>query len=512
MRVREGLVSRGRGRLTSGLVMLAAGALLLSGCAATPARADSESARQAESFPGVYAQTIEWEPCDDGYGLENEQVAKLESRGADISAFQCAMVEAPLDWTKPEVHETIELALMRDRATGDDRLGSLLLNPGGPGQSGLELGFGLGTQPGIDEVREHYDLVGFDPRGIGHSSPLECEVVPASLAVQLAYCAESDPLANSMGTVQVARDMDLLRTLLGDDKMHYLGYSYGTMLGGTYSTLFPERIGRMVLDSASSANWASLADSFDQSRAIAESMLSMLAECGGEYAVTACPAQTEEGLLEMLGQLGEAPLTTSDGTQIAPGTVFGYLITALYQPASGRELVMQNVGDALAGDQESIDQIAKSMSGGGASVNLAGTVVKCHAFPNDPDLVATIEHIEEVGVPKLLGGPELTPELIEQFVNLSCYGLGSSGDENLANFSGSPDAPILVFGITGDHATPYEGAVRLTEELGNARLVTLEGTGHGASFAKRSSCADGIATAYLVRGELPPEGTVCTDD
>lgn len=499
-------------RGATALTMLMVGALALGGCAAMPAQVKAESARQAAAFPEVYAQTIEWEPCDDAYGLEAAQVAKLEAKGADPEALRCAMVEAPLDWTKPEQDDSIMLAVMTLPASGQERIGSLLLNPGGPGESGLELGYGLAAQAGMEDVRAHYDLVAFDPRGIGRSTPLRCDGLPGSQALQLAYCADTDPLANSMGTAQVARDMDLLRALLGDDEMHYLGYSYGTYLGGTYATMFPERVGRMVLDSALSTRWATLTGRFDQARAIIDSMLAMLAECGGAYAVTACPIRSEEALLATLVELAGAPLVATDGTAVANSMFYGYLVAALYQPASGRELALQHVGDALAGDQNAIDVIAASMRGGGTAVGLAGTVVRCHAFPADPDLVGTVEHIERVGVPALLGGPELRPEVIEQFANLSCYALGSSSDEELDSFSGSADAPILVFGITGDHATPYSGAVELVEQLGNARLVTIDGTGHAVTYYDRSTCADTIATAYLLRGELPPEGTVCTDD
>ena len=140
-----------------------------------------------------------------------------------------------------------------------------------------------------------------------------------------------------------------------------------------------------------------------------------------------------------------------------------------------------------------------------------GTVVRCLSSPQDPNLVALYDYIGEHGLPRALGGPEVNDETLGQFFELKCEGLPDSGEDYL-NFSNTGESPILVFGVTGDHATPYEGAQQLVAELGNATLVTLEGRGHIASFQERSTCADDIAVAYFLKGEMPSEGTVCTDD
>ncbi len=500
-----------RSRLTTGSAVLATLALLLSGCSLSP-EPPAASAEQLAAFPTYYEQTIAWQECDDDFGLDAKQAAALASWDVPVDTFRCGMVSAPLDWNAPENAESIELAVLHVPATGSEPIGTLLGNPGGPGSSGLEYTFNMTATPGFDAIMERYDLLGFDPRGIGRSTPVACDDVFGVFEVQLASCVQDNPLAHSMGTSQVARDMELLRSLMNDDALHYLGYSYGTMLGATYSTLFPEKVGRMVLDSAASAQWASLIGGYDQSRAIAMSIAQMLADCGVRYAVDSCPLTTEGDMLSMIGQLAMDPLIASDGTEVDGTMVHGYLTASLYSGALGRTMALNTIAAAVAEDQAAIDFLADEMSGGGASVGLAGTIVRCHSFARDPDIMGLVEHITEVGVPELLGGPDLTDDTLQEMANLSCFALPEAGDDITDSFSGSKDAPILVIGITGDHATPYSGAAQLTKQLGNARLLTLNGDGHGASFSARSSCADDAATAYLLEGTLPAEGMICTDD
>jgi hypothetical protein len=213
-----------------------------------------------------------------------------------------------------------------------------------------------------------------------------------------------------------------------------------------------------------------------------------------------------------MSPLDAEPLIADNGTEVTGQMIYGYLVSALYQRAAGRTIVLETIGASLAGNQESINDMATAMEDGGASVSMDGTIVRCHSFPGDPKLLELVAHIEEEGLPAVMGGPEINDETLRPFVDLSCDALPSSGDDITDSFSGSPDAPILVIGITGDHATPYAGAERLVKELGNATLLTLSGTGHAASYSKRSSCADDYTTAYLLKGTMPATGTICQDD
>jgi pimeloyl-ACP methyl ester carboxylesterase len=503
-------------RLKTRIAALAAGvavaALVLSGCAPeTGAVGGGESAAQQRAFPAVYEQSIEWGACDASFGFIDELEDVLVERGARIEGLRCAMVEAPLDWNDPDNLETIELATMHIPATGDEPIGTLLSNPGGPGASGLDFVLGMTIQESFAAVQEHYDLLGFDPRGIARSAPLQCESESTIFELRLAMCADQDPLASSMGSAQVARDMELLRHLMGDDTMHYAGFSYGTVIGASYATLFPERVGRLLLDSAWPSDWSSPLGSYEQFAARSAALVEMLAQCGVEYEVSACPIGGEDQLMQLMATLAAQPLLATDGTPVDGGVLYGYLTTALYQLPAGRELVLERVARSLGGDQAAVDEIAEAMAGGGAAVGLSGMVVRCLSSPRDANLVGLVDFIETNGLPRLLGGPEITDDTLRQFVDLKCEALPDSGEDFMV-FSNDGDAPILVMGITGDHATPYAGAQQLVDELGNARLLTLDGRGHIASFGGRSSCADAAAIAYLVDGELPPEGTVCTDD
>ena len=497
----------GAARAVGATAAIAAAALLITGCASPAGGADPDSASavQKESFPGAYAQTIEWGACDGDFALEES--------GAPLDDFECAMVEAPMDWNNPGNHETIELAVSRIAATGSgEPRGVLFTNPGGPGASGLDLNYGLASSPALGQVREEYDLIGMDPRGIGRSTPVECEDVSEIATIQLAACIEEFPIAHSMGTSQVARDMDLLRELLGDERMNYLGYSYGTLLGGTYSTLFPERVGRMILDSAIDPRSANLVGKFDQFVAIDSALDTLLADCGAGYAAESCPIGDTAALGERIGELTEQPLVASDGGAVGGNKILGYLISSLYGQKEARTDALTTVARALGGDAAAIDKIQTAMAGGGANVNEGGQIVSCHSFPREPDIAGFVEYVLEIGMPKIVGGPEVTDANLAQFVDLSCFALPEAGDDLIADVSGSPAATMLVIGITGDHATPFAGSEAVARELGNARLVTLEGRGHGASFSNRSSCVDAIATDYLLRGDVPEKGTVCTDD
>lgn len=493
--------------------MLGIAAVALSGCAALfdPA-ASSESTRQKAAFPKVYAQTITWEPCDQNYDLYKGFASILQSLGTPTDTFRCAMIDAPFDWNDAGNEETISLAAAYLPTSNPKPLGTLLTNPGGPGESGLQFTYATAMAPGFDKIMANYNVLGFDPRGVGRSTPIDCEGDSEHLAVDLATCVADNPLTESMGTSQVARDMDLLRHLMSDDKLNYLGYSYGTVLGGTYSTIFPEKVGRMVLDSASGAEWTSLRAHYDQTRAIALAITDMVTQCGTAFEVEACPGLDEEQLAVAFNALKTAPLTATDGTAIDRDAMFSFLASALYQPDEIRAESLTTVTHALVGQQSAIDLIAEDMNAGGSTIGMSGTVVRCHSFPADPDVAGLLAHIEYVGIPPLLGDPTDPKAVATEFADLSCFALPSSGDDITLSFSGSPENDILVVGITGDHATPYQDAQALVGELGTATLLTLEGNGHTAAYSGRSACIDNAVTAYLLKGTLPPEGKICTDD
>lgn len=473
-----------------------------------PAKFGSEW--QAKNFSEIYAQEIEWHECDEADGYDEVTREDLAAAGVDTDGIACAMIAAPFDWTDPKNHETIELSIVHIPATGDAPQGTLLSNPGGPGATGVDFALGQALAPGFEPVLEQYDLLGFDPRGIGGSTPLVCEESASELrAVRLAECIASNPIAHTMGTVQVARDMDLMRHLMGEEQLDFLGYSYGTMLGATYASIFPKQAGRLVLDSAENAEWASPIHSYDQAVAIANATVALATGCRTEYQVEVCPFTSEQTLLDVLSKLDKDPLVASGGNEITGEDLKSYLAGALYESQFGRARTLEGITLALFGDQDAIDAIADSFGG---DEDFAFEIVSCHSFPVDPNIPGLLDHIQQVGVPKLMGGPAVTDEMLAQFVDLSCYTLPESGLDYTERFEAPTPEPILVIGITGDHATPFQYAEALVDELGNARLLTLDGQGHAASYSGRSTCIDDAVTAYLLDGDLPAEGTVCLDD
>ena len=507
--LRRSISKRALATTTAAFVAIAT--LLLSGCASPTAQHETESKIQQSEFEVVYAQQVDWQECGERYGFRDGLVEYLTDLGAKVEGMRCAWIEAPLDWDDPANEQTIRLSAVHIPATGDKPLGTLLSNPGGPGASGTEFAMGITTNENFAAVHEQYDLLSFDPRGIGRSSPVGCESETELLGLALALCAEQNPLALSMGTAQVARDMELMRVLVGDEKLNYAGFSYGTTIGASYATLFPENVGRIMLDSAWPSDWSSPLGAYLQHEAIVHATNDMLAGCTSEYQVASCPIGGEEALEQVTSQLNANPLIATDGTAVTGTTLEGYLTSALYTLPQGRHDSLDKIARALAGEQAAVDQIAEAMAGGGSNVALPGMVVRCLSSPRDPNLVALYDYIGEHGLPNLLGGPEVTDDTLRQFFELKCEGLPDSGEDYL-NFSNAGESPMLVFGVTGDHATPYEGAKQLVKELGNATLVTLEGAGHIASYQNRSTCVDDIATAYLLKGEMPAAGTVCTDD
>ena len=496
----------------SAVTMATAAALLLSGCmGGSDTASETASSAQQRDFPAVYQQEVDWQECGENYGFRDGLAEYVKERGAHIDGLRCAWITVPLNWDDPGDERTIRLSTVHIPATGEAPIGTLFSNPGGPGASGTEFALGLTGSKSFAAVHEKYDLLGFDPRGISRSTPVDCESETQLLELKLALCADEDPLALSMGSAQVARDMELMRTLVGDDLMHYSGFSYGTVIGATYATLFPEKVGRIMLDSAWPSNWSSLLGTYQQYEAVSRARNELLAGCASEYEVKLCPIRNEGAFMRTAARLDDHPLVASDGTVIDGGVFRDYLTTALYQLRAGRQVVLDVSGRALAGEQAAIDELAAAMSGGGARVSLSGIIVRCLSSPRDPHITELYEYINDRGLPAALGGPDINDETLGQFMALRCEGLPDSGEDYL-DFSYGGASPILVFGITGDHATPYEGAKKIVEELGNATLVTLEGSGHIATYQDRSSCADAIANAYLLRGEMPDEGRVCTDD
>lgn len=484
-------------------------ALVATGCSGGGGSSDSiaEAFTHSVVTDAQSASEIIWQPC-----LEDEPELAREAQrvGRDVDDFVCAVTEVPLDWEHPDNGQTIEVALAKAPATGAAVEGALFVNPGGPGESAIELALDLALDESFSKVGAAFDIIGLDPRGTGESSAIDCDEAKDDEIDALATCLERHPEAAFIGTKAVAWDMDYLRRSLGYEEMNYLGFSYGTVLGATYAHMFPEAVGKMVLDSATPVSWASPAGAFDQEAAIVAALDQVGKNCTG--GAEKCPFTSADDLGKLVEELDQHPrqVTTDKAAgdeELTGQDVYGYLTAALYTDEAGVSAALTTVAEALGGSTAAAQQILDDS--GEAYVNAAGTIISCLSAPPGGGDKELRQRIDQAGIPGLMGGTGAKDEVLERFSEDYCQLVPRASKDYLDSFSAPVEVPILVVGITGDHATPYEGAEALTSDLGNARLLTLEGSGHAAAYSHKSSCIDNYVTNYLVNGVLPPTDAVC---
>ncbi|MFA1539112.1 alpha/beta hydrolase [Actinomadura monticuli] len=449
------------------------------------------------------------------------------------AGIRCATLRVPLDYTRPSGPE-IGLALVKVPATGRrGRAGSLLFNFGGPGGEGV--GTLARTAGEYAALRAGYDLIGFDPRGVGRSTPVRCsddrrldalaalDDTPDTAAEETAYidgragfvreCAKrSGGLLPYVGTVNAARDMEAIRVALGEEKLNYFGVSYGTRLGAGYAHRFPGRVGRAVLDGAVDTGIGTADLALQQSAAFQRALGDFAAACA-RLGRKACPLGTDgpavaASVRRILAGLDRKPLraasgrklTQSLGTTGVAGALYSrdawpYLAQGLVDAAKRRDgtllLMLADVRNGRAQDGTYDDQAA------------AGTAITC---------ADTTDRYTPADVRRLLPAfRDASPVFGESMAwgLLQCTGWPVPGDGAAREVSAPSAAPILVIGTTGDPATPYAWAPALTKALGGrAALLTYKGEGHGA-YDTGDSCVRSAVHAYLLRGRLPAAGATC---
>ncbi|WNM24858.1 alpha/beta hydrolase [Demequina capsici] len=498
--------------------------LLLTACTggtgATPsASVDTGNGAPSTSAPAdssrFYEQQLSWSTCGD---------------------LECAMVEVPLDWTDP-AGDTIKLAINRSQATdASKRIGSVLINPGGPGGSGLDFTDYFLSYAGAD-LTAAYDVVGFDPRGVGKSNGISCgdaETLNAFYVTDYSYDTEEDLAAAAkrnadfaagceqisgdimanIDTVSAARDMDVIRAVLGDDSLNYMGFSYGTQLGATYAALYPDTVGHVVLDGAVDF----LLDDTDQAKGQAagfeQALTSFIDYCEAQQS---CPLSSDvETARQQIGDLArqarETPLPTGQDGVTVNGNLMVYgIVVTLYSEDSWDYLIqaLQEVysqGTAsvfyqLAGFYLDRDATTGEYT---SNANEAFTAINCLDSPeldtwtmdDQTQLTAVLEEASPTfgwwfaaG-----GGCSGWPWAAHQTIDSLDYPTGAN--------------PILVVGTTRDPATPYQWAQNLTDELGNAQLLTYDGDGHTA-YGRSNSCILDAVDSFMVDGTMPDSGLVC---
>jgi pimeloyl-ACP methyl ester carboxylesterase len=496
--------------------------------------ADDDTSASSDDETSETADSPDTPDTGESGGPEEDAPAGLEEFYAqdiawtDCGSRECGKLEVPVDYSDPSAG-TIELNLKRARATGDS-LGPLVVNPGGPGAPGTE------TAERADSyfapaLLERYDIVGFDPRGTGDSAPIDClsdseldayvaadpdpdsprevgEVVDNQEEFWEGCAANTGDLLGHVSTIEAARDMDVLRAALGDDKLDYFGFSYGTRLGATYAELFPEKVGRFVLDGAVDPSLPTLEGSLSQAKGFETALRAYLEDCidGGSCFLG---DSVEEGLAtieDLLAEIDRRPLPTNQDRDLAIGNAFFGIVTPLYSEENWTYLD-QGLQEALDGQGDTLLLLSDfygSREGGSYKDNSleAISVINCL---DDPWSVPAQE------VPKYFKRFEkASPTFGRVFAwgLVGCDGIPVESTEPDIEIDGSGADPIVVIGTTRDPATPYEEAVAMAEELDSGVLVSRDGDGHTA-YNSGNDCIDSAVHAYLIDGTVPEDGLSC---
>ncbi|MFC8996685.1 alpha/beta hydrolase [Streptomyces rochei] len=527
------------GRTRTGATLLAA-ALLATACSAGGAStsagpAAAEAAGATEEARTALAALPQATPS----ALTPYYEQKLKWRDCGVPGFQCATMKAPLDYAKPSEGD-VRLAVARKKATGPgERLGSLLVNPGGPG--GSAIGY-LQQYAGIgypEEVRARYDMVAVDPRGVARSEPIECldgremdaytqtdvtpddqgetdELVGAYQKFAEGCGADAPKLLRHVSTVEAARDMDILRAVLGDEKLTYVGASYGTFLGATYAGLFPGRAGRLVLDGAMDPSLPARRLNLEQTAGFETAFQSFAKDCVkqpdcplGDKNTT--PDQVGKNLKAFFDDLDAEPIPTgdADGRRLTESLATTGVIAAMYDEGAWQQL------------RESLTSAIKEKDGAGLLV-LSDSYYEREADGGYSNLMFANASVNCLDLPAAFSTPDEVREALPEFekaspvfgeglawssLNCAYWPVEPTGEPHRIEAAGA--TPIVVVGTTRDPATPYPWAEALAGQLSSGRLLTYEGDGHTA-YGRGSACIDSAINTYLLRGTAPEDGTRCS--
>jgi pimeloyl-ACP methyl ester carboxylesterase len=461
---------------------------------------------------------------------------ELGRRPANMT-YECTTIQVPRDWAGGAASEAasgasagpdgFEIALLRARSTAQrDRIGSLLVNPGGPGGSGVQLAMFLSVGLPADVLRR-FDIVGFDPRGVGRSSPVKCfsdELLDRSFGFEPDPVSQADfdgavAIAREMGqacgakygdslplfsTEQAARDMEAIRAAVGDGKLTYLGYSYGTLLGATYAQLFPRSIRALVLDGAVDPTQDDVASSESQAKGFERAYGNFADWCTANVRDCAIAPDARGAVNAALESARRSPVQGTDGRKATAGWIMTAIVSSLYSKSDWEDLA-NAVDDLRGGDPAGIFQRADSYADrdpSGHYTNLfdANSAINC-ADSDEKTTVAQVRELQSQWRQKypMFGGPSA--------IGLLTCALwpGKRDPYPTGRAEGAP--PIVVVGTTGDPATPYEQTPKLAEMLGTGVVLTWQGEGHTAYPETR--CVSDAVNTYLIQVKPPAAGKTC---
>jgi pimeloyl-ACP methyl ester carboxylesterase len=475
---------------------------------ASPVEPDGAEEAVEPDLSRFYDQELDWQSC---------------------AGYECAELEVPLDYAEAD-GETITLQVLRVPASGEARrIGSLVVNPGGPGVSGVDYAANAETYFG-PELRHAFDIVGFDPRGVARSTPLDCltdaqldrfvasdpdpdtpaEVARSDRLLQRLGqgCVDrSGDLTAHMSTVEAARDIDVLRAALGDGELGYFGASYGTFLGATYADLFPERVGRMVLDGALDTSLPSLQFNLVQAEGFETALRAYVGQCvdkGGCFLGGSVDAGTQR-IRELLDQIERRPLDAGDRVLAVGNAVLG-----IWAPLYDKKLwpfLDDALRAAFGGDGRTLLSFSDAYISRGEDGYLNNKLEALYA-------VNCLDHDDAIPSSEV---EPLLPEFDDAsptFGRIFAYSM--SGCAQWPIHTGrTPEpivaagaAPILVIGTTRDPATPLAWAESLADQLESGVLLRRDGDGH-TGYRAGNECVDSTVESYLVSGVVPPATVDC---
>lgn len=505
-------------RATVAVLAAAVAAALLSGCTpdapAAPDRTPVVAGAPA-GFEDYYGQEVGWEEC----------------AGFDDGAYFCSTITAPRDWTDPGGGD-LDLAVIVRVASGGQSRGSLFVNPGGPGASGIDIvqqsaGFAVGP-----DLLESFDVVGFDPRGVGRSSAVRCldaaamdrylfdipaaprgtpersaEQRQAAASFARACETNSDGILPFVTTENAARDLDLLRAVLGDEKLSYLGYSYGSFLGATYAELFPQNVGHLVLDGGLDPSIPGALVGARQAIGFQSALEAYLTSC---LAGADCPfggdrAAAQRQLEDAIAAVDAAPLPASDDRMLGGDALVMGIVSALYSEGSWPSLTSALTG-VLEGEPDEmfglVDRYYNRYDGTYLDNSTeAFSAYNCMDYPADPEDVVAAADAEVAAQ-----APTFAPYWTSDVDLCDEWPFPPTGTRSEIHAEGA--APILVIGTTNDPATPYEWSAALAEQLSSGILLTRVGEGH-TGFNKGNACIDATVVAYFEDDTVPSGDVRC---
>ena len=460
-----------------------------------------------KTLSGYYAQEINWKSCNQD--------------------FQCATLAVPIDYEKLSTG-TFEIALLKYEARTSKKLGSLIVNPGGPGGSGVDYAYAA-EYIFSPAILDRYDIVGFDPRGVSRSAPIRClndkeldannnsdskpdnekefQQILIDTKKYVEICKDKNKHLASYSTANVARDMDILREAVGDKQLNYMGKSYGTYLGTLYAQFFPDKVGRVVLDGAVDPTISNFQQTLTQAVGFDQAFSSFAEDCATKKNCS-LPRGKEAAIAEMqklFAQAAKKPLPTKSSNRTLSETmlVLG-TASAMYDSATGWPKLRKAITEAQRGFGDKFLELADEYTGrqtDGSFPNNefdSGAVIDCLDI-DEPRTVAQIKSDAEVFAEQApLFGPYLA------YGGLTCKYFEQSQEVTIVPTK--TNIPIVVIGTTGDPATPYEWAKGLSNLLTNSRLISLTGEGHTGQ-GQGNACIDDQIDDFYLSGKVPATST-----